>query len=162
MSSWLHGLVLMLPVLTASGQELGSPDGVQPKAKQHVMYVAEQQTVAAGKHASIALRFHVDEGYHVNSHLPKSELLIPTQVEFGAASGVKLANAEYPAGKLYSFSFDPATKLDVYTDDFVVRLPVVASAGSHELKGELKYQACDKAACYPVRTLPVQVLFSAK
>jgi hypothetical protein len=102
------------------------------------------------------------EGYHVNSHTPKSDFLIPTTLKLDAADGVKAGATEYPAGKMYSFSFDPTEKLDVYAGDFTVKLPVVAAAGDHTVSGVLRYQACDNAACYPPKTLPVQVLFTAK
>ena len=146
-------------MLAAQLPQLDAPVRVP---KHRVTYVAEPQSVAAGKKAVLELKFKVDDGFHVNSHTPKSELQIPTAVSLGLSDGVKTAAAEYPAGKEYSFSFDPSEKLDVYSDFFVVKVPVVATAGSHELKGELKYQACDKAACYPPRTLPVDVVFSAK
>jgi len=75
---------------------------------------------------------------------------------------VKLGALEYPAGKLYSFSFEPDEKLDVYAGDFTVKLPVTATAGEHTVTGTLQYQACDNAACYPPKTLPVQLVFTAK
>ena len=152
---------LVAASLWFSAIQLGSMDA-PVKPKQQVVYVAEAQTVAAGKRAVLELRFHVEEGFHVNSHTPKSELLIGTDLELGASAGVKVAAMEYPAGKLYVLSADPAEKLDVYTDDFTVKAPVTASAGEHELKGRLTYQACDHAACYPPRTLAVDVLFTAK
>ena len=141
--------------------QFGAMDApVRPKS--HVAYVAEAQTVAAGKRATLELRFHIEDGFHVNSHTPKSDLQIATALDFGPASGVKVLTAEYPAGKEFAFSFDPSEKLDVYSDDFVVKVPVVATAGAHELKGELKYQACDHAACFPPKSLPVDVVFTAK
>ncbi|QHN05566.1 disulfide bond formation protein DsbC [Granulicella sp. WH15] len=133
-----------------------------PKPKQYVAFAAELATVPAGKRAELELRFRVAGGFHVNSHTPKSELLIPTRLELVPAVGVKVAEAVYPAGKSYSFSFSPKESLDVYSDDFVVKVPVVAAAGEHELKGTLRYQACDRAACYPPKSLPVDVLFTAK
>jgi Disulphide bond corrector protein DsbC len=132
------------------------------KAKSYVVYAAESQTVPADKSAVLELRFHVMDGYHVNSHTPKSELLIPTALKLDVADGVKQGTLQYPAGKTYSFSFDPTEKLDVYAGDFTVKLPVVAAAGEHTVNGTLRYQACDNAACYPPKALPVQVLFSAK
>jgi hypothetical protein len=146
----------------ALGQQLGSMDAPQPRLKHHVTFVAEPQTVGVGRQAILELKFRVDNGFHVNSHSPKSELQIATRVAFTVASGVKVAAAEYPAGKLFSFAFDPTETLDVYTDQFVVKVPVVATPGEHELKGELTYQACDHAACFPPRTLPVDVIFQAK
>ncbi len=154
------GRVLAASLLAVA--QLGSMDAPQPKAKQHVMYVAEPQTVAAGKRAVLELKFRVDDGFHVNSHTPKSELQIPTSVSFEIAEGVKLATALYPAGQEFAFAFDPNEKLDVYSNEFVVKVPVIAAAGEHELKGELKYQACDHAACFPPRSLPVDVVFLAR
>jgi hypothetical protein len=78
------------------------------------------------------------------------------------ASGVKPGDLAYPAGKPYSFSFDPKEKVDVYAGDFTIKLPVVATPGDHTMDGALKYQACDNASCYPPRTLPVKVMFTAK
>ncbi len=145
----------------SAAQEFGSLDQAPVKNKQYITYAAEAQVVPAGKRAVLELRFKVQENFHVNSHTPKSELLIPTQLEL-QPSDVKVAAAEYPAGQSYSFSFDPTEKLDVYAATFTVKLPVVAKAGQHEIKGTLKYQACDRAACYPPKSLPVDVLFTAK
>jgi hypothetical protein len=102
------------------------------------------------------------DGFHVNSHTPKSELLIPTKITLQPAVGVKAEEVEYPAGQSYSFSFDPSEKLDVYSGAFTMKLPVVAEAGMHTVEGTLRYQACDHAACYPPKSLPVQVIFTAK
>ncbi len=132
------------------------------KPKAYVLYAAEQETVAAGKHAVVELRFHVVDGYHINSHTPKSEWLIPTVVKLDAAEGVTAGTVEYPAGKEYSFSFDPKEKLDVYSGDFTVKVPVVVAAGEHTVSGTLHYQACDNAACYPPRNLAVTAVFTAK
>jgi hypothetical protein len=98
----------------------------------------------------------------VNSHTPRAEYLIPTKLSLDPAAGVKAAAPEYPAGAAYSFSFEPNEKLDVYSGAFSVKVPVVATAGEHKLSGALHYQACDHAACYPPKTLPVEVLFTAK
>lgn len=154
-------VMMMLAALSAP-QEFGSLDPAPARTHQFVAYQSEQLVVKAGKKARLELRFRVDDGYHVNSHLPKSELQIPTKVELVAENGVKVSAAAYPEGKSYVPSFDPAEKLDVYSGQFTVSVPVVASAGSHELKGSLKYQACDRAACYPPKTLPLVVFFTAK
>ena len=142
-------------------QQVGNLDA-PAKPKGHVIYVAEPQNVSAGKSGIVELRFRVDDGFHVNSHTPKSELLIPTAITMKTMDGVKAGEATYPAGTSYSFSFDPSEKLDVYTGEFVVKLPVVARAGTHTIDGSLRYQACDHAACYPPKSLPVQVILTAK
>ena len=151
--------MLPLGLLLAMGQALDAPP---LKVKQYVAFAAEAQTVAAGKRAVLELRFEVLPGYHVNSHVPRSELLIPTAVELPEGNGVTLGKAVYPAGVAYSFAIDPTEKLDVYEGGFKVLVPVTATAGVHELKGSLRYQACNNAACYPPKMLEVDVLFTAK
>jgi hypothetical protein len=153
----LAGLLMAVP-----GGQVGSLDAPAVKTKSYVVYSAEQQVVTAGKRSVLELHFRVVEGFHVNSHTPKSELLIPTQIVLQPAAGVKAEALEYPAGTSYSFSFDPSEKLDVYSGAFTVKVPVVAEAGAHTLAGSLRYQACDHAACYPPKSLPVEVLFTAK
>jgi hypothetical protein len=156
----LAGLLLVSGALVA--QEIGRLDAPATKGKSYVVYAAEQQSVVAGKRSVLELHFRVVEGFHVNSHTPKSELLIPTQLTLQPAAGVKLAAAEYPAGISYSLAADPSEKLDVYTGAFTVKLPIVAEPGEHAVDGTLRYQACDQAACYPPKSLPVQVIFTAK
>lgn len=145
-----------------AGAQQGSLSTPPAKQKQYILYASEEQRVAAGKKSTLELRFQVTEGFHVNSHTPKSELLIPTNLILQPAPGVKASPAEYPAGTAYSFSFEPNEKLDVYTGSFTVKVPVVAEAGSYTVNGTLRYQACDNAACYPPKSLPVQVLVTAK
>ena len=155
----LAGLIVGCGTLVA---QMGNLDAPAPKPKQYVSYAAEPQTLKTGAKSVVELHFRVMDGFHVNSHTPKSELLIPTQVTFKPADGVKVGAVEYPAGTSYSFSFDPSEKLDVYSGAFTVKLPVVAEAGQHTVDGVLKYQACDHAACYPPKSLPLQVVFTAK
>jgi hypothetical protein len=158
----LTGVLVALSTGTLQAQQIGNLDAPAAKPKAFVIYDAEQQEITAGKRSVLELRFRVVDGFHVNSHTPKSELLIPTQIVLQPATGVKTEAAQYPAGTAYSFSFDPKEKLDVYTGDFTVRVAVVAAAGSHTVDGALRYQACDHAACYPPKSLPVQVVFTAK
>ena len=80
-----------------------------------------------------------------------TDYLIPTALKLDPTEGVTPGTLEYPAGKEYSFSFDPKEKLDVYSGDFTVKVPLVAAAGEHTVLGTLRYQACDNAACYPPR-----------
>jgi hypothetical protein len=143
--------------------------GLRPVAAQEsavpknaVIYVAEQQNVHAGSRSVVELHFKIIDGYHVNSHTPKSDFLIPTALKTQPAGGVTLSAPEYSTGHDFSFSFSPNDKLDVYSGDFTVKLPVVAQAGEHTVDATLRYQACDHAACYPPKSLPLQILFTAK
>jgi hypothetical protein len=96
----------------------------------------------------------------VNSNLPKSEFLIPTVLKLSAPTDIVIGRVTYPAGSEMSFAFAPEDKLSVYSGEFPVVVEVRPLAevipAKYMIRGELKYQACDNAACYPPKKLPVQ------
>ena len=106
------------------------------------------------------LRFRVGSGFHVNSNQPKSEFLIPTVLKLSAPTDIVIGRVTYPAGTEMSFTFAPDDKLSVYSGEFPVVVEVRPLAevipAKYMIRGELRYQACDKAACYPPKKLPVQ------
>ena len=155
-------LALYLLAIHYPTPQLGQLDAPRPKLKQFVVYASEAQVIPAGKPSVLELRFRVQPGYHVNSHKPNSDLQIPTEVLLQPQPDLHLEPAQYPPGQTYTLTFDPTEKLNVYTGDFTVKLPVLAQPGTHQLHGQLKYQACDQAACYPPKTLPLDILFTAK
>ncbi|MGH9500798.1 MAG: protein-disulfide reductase DsbD domain-containing protein [Terriglobales bacterium] len=115
--------------------------------------------VTRGKANTVALRFHVSSGFHINSNQPSAEYLIPTVLKIDAPTDIVLGRVTYPAGEQMSFAFAPDEKLSVYSGEFDLQVMVrpLASVlpGKYAFRGELKYQACDKAACYPPKKLPV-------
>jgi hypothetical protein len=112
----------------------------------------------------IDLNFRVPHGYHINSNAPKSEFLIATalKMDLGSATDIVLGKIDYPAGEDLSFPFSPDEKLNVYTGDFTITLSVhplhAVVPGKYALHGLLRYQACDNAACYPPKNLPISLL----
>ena len=153
---------LFAATLAASAQSIDLSQPVAPRAAGHVRFAAEPQAIAAGKPATVLLHFHVDPGFHINSHTPKSEMLIPTKLIVEDLPAATVSAVDFPAGQLYSFSFQPKEKLDVYTGDFLLIAHVSARPGQHVLKGAMRYQACDAQACYPPKLLPVEQPFTAK
>jgi hypothetical protein len=107
----------------------------------------------------VNINFRVPAGYHINSNTPKSEFLIPTTLKMEVPTDIVLGKIGYPAGEDASFPFSPDEKLSVYTGDFIVSVGVhplhAVLPGKYLLHGTLRYQACDNAACYPPKTLPV-------
>lgn len=117
-------------------------------------------SVPAGKPGTVELHFRVPRGYHINSNMPKSEFLIPTVLKLDAPTDIVVGKISYPPGRDMAFPFSPNEKLNVYTGDFAVDVVVRplhnVIPGKYMFRGELKYQACDNAACYPPKKLPVQ------
>jgi DsbC/DsbD-like thiol-disulfide interchange protein len=117
----------------------------------------EQVTVPAGKPIPVALHFRIAQGFHINSHAPKEDFLIPTTFALPATSGVTLKSAAYPDGVDITLPLDPKTKLSVYTGEFVIQARIVADRGNHLVEATLRYQACDKNACMPPKTVTVPI-----
>jgi hypothetical protein len=119
----------------------------------------EPVTVTRGQGGTATLHFRVAPGFHINSNTPKSEFLIPTALKMDAPTDIALTKVGYPEGKDMSFPFAPDEKLNVYTGDFTVTMTVrplhTVQPGKYAIHGDLKYQACDNAACYPPKHLPV-------
>jgi Disulphide bond corrector protein DsbC len=107
----------------------------------------------------VNLNFRVPRGYHINSNTPKSEFLIPTALKMDLPTDIVLGKINYPAGDDLSFPFSPDEKLNVYTGDFTIAVTVhplhSVTPGKYVMHGVLRYQACDNAACYPPKTVPV-------
>lgn len=116
-------------------------------------------TITRGKAGTVDLHFRVGSGFHVNSNTPKSEFLIPTTLKLDPPTDIVVGKISYPPGDEASFPFAPDEKLSVYGGDFTVGVLVRPLAhvlpGKYAFHGQLKYQACDNAACYPPKTLPV-------
>jgi hypothetical protein len=149
-------LVLALGALSAQGQSAPGQGSPAKPGTVEFLY-PEQVTVEASKPSVVKLHFRVAEGMHINSHAPKDEFLIPTTLEFPDGTGVKLENADYPAGGEYSFPGDPGSKLSVYVGPFEIGAHIRAEKGNHLVEAKLRYQACNNAQCFPPRTATVAV-----
>jgi hypothetical protein len=151
--------VWKLLVVLALALQLGAqtPGSAQPTVEMAAVTGAH---VRPGSTTKVELDFRVGSNFHINSNKPNSPLLIPTSLTLTAPAGLQIAALHYPPGEDQSFPFAPNEKLSVYTGDFAIdasvkALPSVAP-GSYNVTGELRYQACDKSACYPPKKMPVQ------
>lgn len=141
---------LLLPIVVWAQRPSGPPK----------VSAVPMDTVVVKKGGSVPvkLRFRVAPGYHINSHEPKEETLLPTVVHFDVPTDISLAGMTYPEGQLVAFPFDPSEKLSVYSGDFTVKALVNAAKstpkGTYRVHATLRYQACDNRACYPPSNLP--------
>ncbi|HEY5056465.1 MAG TPA: protein-disulfide reductase DsbD N-terminal domain-containing protein [Acidobacteriaceae bacterium] len=154
-------LLLSLAISAPLPAQLGNMSA-PPPPKAYVAYTALPHSIAANHAATLELHFRVLPGYHVNSHKPTLDYLIPTALTVPPAAGLKPGEPTYPSGQPYAFAFDPKNKLSVYAGDFIVKLPVTAAPGSHSIDASLRYQACNNASCFPPKNLPVKIDFTAK
>lgn len=154
-------LLLLTATVAAAQIQLGGLDRATSAKKQHVELLTDSLQVAANKPQDVELRFRVEPGFHINSHTPKDELLIPTELKLDAGS-LHIANEQYPAGSHFHLAIGSGEDLDVYQGEFRVMFRMVAPKGATTLTGSLRYQACDNASCFPAKSLPLQIAVTAR
>jgi hypothetical protein len=148
-------VVLVLIFLAANFSSAQTPGKAPTLTVAAVPLVTAQRAQAT----MVNLDFRVPHGYHINSNTPKSEFLIPTALKMDLPTDIILGKIQYPDGEDKSFPFSPDEKLSVYTGDFTIAVAVhplhSVVPGKYVMHGVLRYQACDNAACYPPKSLPV-------
>ena len=146
------GLLLSSTALTAQ-------DDLARKSPSVTLTAPPITTVVRGKVTNVALRFHVGSGFHINSNTPAADYLIPTTLKLDVPTDIVVGKIIYPEGEQMSFAFAPDEKISVYSGEFDLSVQVRPLSsmlpGKYEIRGRLKYQACDKAACFPPKQLPV-------
>lgn len=113
----------------------------------------------------IAFVVNIKKGYHINSHTPLDDFLVPTVVDFDKKEGIIFGPASYPEPLLTSFS--PSThEVSAYEGRVVMlakgRLSADIPLGTARISGRLTYQACDAQSCLMPDSaafdLPLQVV----
>ena len=117
------------------------------------------RAVYRGAPSTVELQFRIASGFHINSNQPKQEYLRKTELKIDPPTDIVIEKISYPEGQEQSFPFAPEDKLSVYSGDFaigvVVRPLKTVLPANYAVHGRLNYQACDKAACYPPKQIPV-------
>jgi len=115
-----------------------------------------------GKTAEVSVAIQIRPNYHINSNAPADEYLIPTRLTW-ESSGLDWKKTEYPEAETVNYSFSDKP-LSVYSNKIVIvshfAVPEKVPASLTELKGKLRYQACNNRACLPPKTADVTVRLS--
>ena len=116
-------------------------------------------TIYRAHPGTVQLEFRISSGFHINSNQPKEEYLKKTELKLDAPTDIAIEKVIYPVGEDRSFPFAPDEKISVYSGDFPVEIVLrplkTVIPMKYAVHGWLFYQACDNAACYPPKRLPV-------
>ncbi|MDE2923494.1 MAG: thioredoxin family protein [Acidobacteriota bacterium] len=132
----------------------------RPPPKASVEAFTDFTSYAAGTPVRIAAVVTIDDGWHIQSHTPSYEYLIPTELALELPDGWREAVIRYPAHVMWQSQFaeDP---LAAYEYEAVIHagleLPTDLATGAVEVPVELLYQACDELVCLPPTTAETTV-----
>jgi len=116
--------------------------------------LAERDGVSPGETLSLVMRVTLNRDFHVNSHVPTQEYLIPTRLETDPTEGLEFGDWIYPEGETRKFPFSEEP-LRVYEGTFVIRGTLKAGTGAalgaRRLTVRLRYQSCTREKCLAPR-----------
>jgi hypothetical protein len=121
--------------------------------------------LSPGETLQVALQIEIDEGWHINSHNPIQDYLIPTRLTLQEKSFATLKEVSYPSPTQVRFEFSPEP-MSVHVGPIwilaTIQIEKVAEPGDKLLAVELAAQACDTQKCLApethLLTFPLQIV----
>jgi thiol:disulfide interchange protein DsbD len=113
-SLYLWLMLIALVPLSVHGQGGGSEKVV--KARGHISATA----IRPNDTFKVAVVLDVEDGYHINAHVPTLDYLVATKVEFKPPSGITIKEVRYPEPDLKTFAFSPDDKLSVHEGTVII------------------------------------------
>lgn len=109
-------------------------------------------------HANVVME--IPHGLHVQSNKPLDKFLIATKLDVETPTGIKAGVVTYPRAVMRSLKFSK-NKVAVYEGRTSIRFPVTVqpnyAGGAAEIRGKLRFQACNDEACFPPVTREVKM-----
>ena len=116
--------------------------------------------VKKGRIARASVVIDIPSGLHVQSSKPLDKFLVATKLDVEAPSGMKVGPVSYPRALMRKLKFSKGM-VAVYEGKSIVRfnvtVPANYSGGSGEIKGKLRFQACNDEYCFPPVTREVKM-----
>lgn len=116
--------------------------------------------IKKGRVVRASVTMDIPAGLHVQSNKPLDKFLIATKLDVETPGGMKVGPISYPRALMRKLKFSKGM-VAVYEGKSVVRFNVTVpqnySGGSGEIKGKLRFQACDDESCFPPVTREVKM-----
>lgn len=118
------------------------------------------EKIKKGRTVRANVLMEIPQGLHVQSSKPLDKFLIATKLDVETPAGMKVGPIVYPRALMRNLKFSKG-KVAVYEGRASIRFPVTVpanySGGSGEIKGKLRFQACNDDACFPPVTREVKM-----
>lgn len=142
--------VLLLVALVVLGWSGGAAAQLTDAKLASLSLRGDRTSYAPGGAVALEAWVEVEPEWHVNSHTPTFDYLIPTRLTLELPAGIGVQGYEYPEHELQTFAFEEVP-LAVYDGRFVIRVHFEVPAGYREtalpVRAELAYQACNQSQC---------------
>ncbi|HSK79721.1 MAG TPA: thioredoxin family protein [Thermoanaerobaculia bacterium] len=148
-------LALVLALLAGAGEaQIRRPE------KASFVLTADRTAYEAGSPAQVAALVTIEPGWHVNSHKPTFDYLIPTELDLELPESWAAETVHYPKAEMQTFAFADQP-LAVYDGSVVIvgklEVPAATAQGSVPIRAKLRYQACNDSQCLPPVTTEAEL-----
>lgn len=147
--------VLLFP-WAVNAQMMSSADKIDPEVAVSV------DRVEQGSEFKAVVLLNLQYPWHVNSHTPTLDWLIPTELNITRADDLILSDIRYPQAKTLTFGFADEP-LDVYEGESPIYLTLRTSSniqpGDHVIEAVLRIQACDDMQCLAPANVDIRIPF---
>src|SRR5690348_2385949 len=147
-------VILLLPAT------LYSQPAPQSAADINVSGSIAPDKVKKSRTARATVVMDIPSGLHVQSNKPLDKFLVATKLDVETPSGMNVGPISYPRAVTRKLKFSK-NNVAVYegrtTIRFNVTVPANYSGRSGEIKGKLRFQACNDESCFPPVTREVKM-----
>ena len=147
-------ILLLLPVSFYSKPVPQSGNDVQTSGS------LTPDKVKKGRVVRASVVMTIPQGLHVQSNKPLDKFLVATKLDVETPPGMNVGPIQYPRALLRNLKFSKG-KVAVYEGQAVIRFNVTVppnySGSSGDVKGRLRFQACNDDACFPPITREVKM-----
>lgn len=102
----------------------------------------------------------IPAGLHVQSSKPLDKFLVATKLDVEAPTGIQVGTIAYPRALMRNLRFSKG-KVAVYEGRTAIRFNVTVPASyagnAVEIRGKLRFQACNDESCFPPVTKEVKM-----
>ena len=155
----LSKLVLLMAVLVVPATLYSTPLPQSAADVKVTGSIAPDKT-RKGQTVRANVVMEIPHGLHVQSNKPLDKFLIATKLDIETPAGITAGAVSYPRAVLRSLKFSK-NKVAVYEGRTSIRFPVKVqpnyAGGGAEIKGKLRFQACNDEACFPPVTREVKM-----
>jgi len=155
---WYRSILLVIFLLVPSG--LYSAPAPQSSSDVQVNGAISPDKLKKGRIARATVTMDIPSGLHVQSSRPLDKFLVATKLDVETPSGMQVGTISYPRALMRKLKFSKAT-VAVYEGKavlhFNVTVPQSYSGQSGEIKGKLRFQACNDESCFPPITREVKM-----
>lgn len=148
-------LAVVLALMAGAGEaQIRRPE------KASFVLTADRTAHEAGSPARVAALVTIEPGWHVNSHKPTFDYLIPTELDLDLPESWAAETVQYPQAEMQTFAFADQP-LAVYDGSVVIvgslQVPAGTAQGQVPIRAKLRYQACNDSQCLPPVTTEAEL-----